>query len=39
MNFRQQIAGFHALWKNLSTETVQAGTFDQIANFKIEAVV
>jgi hypothetical protein len=39
MNFRQQMAGFHALWKGFFMVTMQTGAFDQIADFKVELVV
>jgi hypothetical protein len=39
MNFRQQIAGFRALWKRLSVVTMQTGALDQISDFKIELIV
>ena len=39
MNLIQQVAGVHTLWKRLPVVTLQAGAFDQIANFKVELII
>jgi hypothetical protein len=39
VDFFQQVASLHAIWKRLSVMTLQAGALDEIADFKIVLII
>lgn len=39
MNFFKQTAGFNALGEHLPVQALRTGTFNQIADFKIELII